>query len=235
MSDQKRSETQSHLTALYQILSHLVLMRRIPILITCLAASASTSPALGKAFPLNPIGLPFAPDSPKPLSPGHPLYHEVALDPVADMPNKVGSFLVPITSAREMNEALRQTLERANMLAPPGIQPKTRLVVRWGGLNAPSKVSFSSEATARLSYSLVRIANGEELFRRDISTVSRSTGGDASDRLKGNARLAILTNLASAVLCLDKAAYGQAPVDCALIPGASYHAQRPATVIFLPR
>ena len=146
---------------------------------------------------MNPIGLPFAPDSPKPLAPDHPLYHQIALDPVADMPSKVGSFLVPITSAKEMNEALRDTLERANMLAPPGAQAKARLVVRWAGLNAPAKISFSSEATARLSYSLIKIENGQELFRRDIATVSRSTGGDASDRLKGNARLAILTNLAS--------------------------------------
>jgi hypothetical protein len=37
------------------------------------------------------------------------------------------------------------------------------------------------------------------------------------------------------VLCLDKAAYGKAPVDCALTPQATYHAQRPATVIFVPR
>ena len=210
-------------------------MRRIPTLLAAVAAAASTSDALANAFPLNPIGLPFAPDSPKPLAPDHPLYHQIALDPVADMPSKVGSFLVPITSAKEMNEALRDTLERANMLAPPGAQAKARLVVRWAGLNAPAKISFSSEATARLSYSLIKIENGQELFRRDIATVSRSTGGDASDRLKGNARLAILTNLASAVLCLDKAAYGQAPADCALTPQASYHAQRPATVIFVPR
>jgi hypothetical protein len=209
-------------------------MRRFPTLLACLAACASTSAALAKSFPMNPIGLPFAPESPKPLAPGHPLYRQVALDPIADMPNKVGSFLVPITSAREMNDALRETLDRANMLAPPGVQPKARLVVRWAGLIAPSRISFSSEATATLSYSLIRIENGQELFRRDISTASRSTGGDASDRLKGNARLAILTNLASAVLCLDKAAYGQAPADCALTPQASYRAQRPATVIFVP-
>jgi hypothetical protein len=171
---------------------------------------------------LNPIGLPFAPDSPKPLSPDHPLYRQVALDPVADMPSKVGSFLVPITSAKEMNEALRQALESANMLAPPGSQPKVRLAVRWAGLKAPAK-------------SLIRVDTGQELFRRDISTFSRSTGGDASDRLKGNARLALLTNLASAVVCLDKAAYMRAPADCALTPLATYQARRPATVIVVPR
>jgi hypothetical protein len=210
-------------------------MRRIPTLLAALAAAASTSAALAKSFPLNPLGLPFAPESPKPLTPDHPLYRQVALDPVADMPNKVGSFLVPITNAKELNEALRDTLEHANMLAPPGAPAKARLVVRWAGLDAPARISFSSEATARLSYSLIKVENGHELFRRDIVTASRSTGGDASDRLKGNARLAILTNLASAVLCLDKAAYGQAPANCALTPQSTYHAQRPATVIFVPR
>ena len=69
-------------------------MKCLPMMIACLAVSASPSAALAKAFPLNPIGLPFAPDSPKPLSPDHPLYRQVALDPVADMPSKVGSFLV---------------------------------------------------------------------------------------------------------------------------------------------
>jgi hypothetical protein len=199
----------------------------------CLATFAPA--ALAGSFPLQPIGLPFAPESPRPLSPDHPLFQRVALDPVVGMPNKVGKFLVPITSAKEMNEALRETLERANMLAPPGTQPKARLQVRWGDLNAPSKISFSSEATATLTYTLFRIENGQELFRREISTASRSTGGDAADRLKGTARLAILTNLASAVLCLDKAAQMKAPADCALRPQANYRARRPSTVIFVPR
>ena len=204
-------------------------------MIACLAVSASPSAAFAKPFPLNPIGLPFAPDSPKPLSPDHPLYRQVALDPVTDMPSKVGSFLVPITSAKELNDALRQTLESANMLAPPGSQPKVRLAVRWAGLKAPAKISASSEATASLSYTLIRVATGEELFRRDISTFSRSSGGDAADRLKGNARLALLTNLASVVVCLDKAAYMRAPADCALTPLATYQARRPATVVVVPR
>ena len=173
-------------------------MKKI-LIVMCLAAGATPGAAAAQsAVPLQPIGLPFAPESPKPLSSDHPLFQRVALDPVADMPRKVGKFLLPITSATEVNEALRQTLQRANMLAPPGIQPKARLLVRWGGLHAPSTISFSSEARATLSYTLIRLENGEELFRRDISTVSRSKGGDAADRLKGNARLAILTNLASA-------------------------------------
>lgn len=204
-------------------------------LIAFLAAGAIASSAEAKVFPLQPVGLPFSPDSPRPLSPDHPLYRQVALDPVADMPQKVGKFLIPITSAKEMNEALRQTLDRANMLAPPGTRPKARLLVRWAGFDAPQRISFSSQATASLSYTLIRATNGERLFHRDITTVSRSTGGDASDRLKGNARLAILTNLASAIVCLDKGAYGRAPVDCALEPQMTYRAARPAVVTYIPR
>jgi hypothetical protein len=205
-------------------------MKLIPI-IAALVAVAATHPVDAKSFPLTPVGLPFSPDSPKPVPPGHPLYRQVALDPVADMPDKVGKFLIPITSAKEMNQALRETLEQANMLAPPGAQAKTHLQVRWIALDAPQKISFSSHATARLSYTLVRSENGQQLFSRDISTFSQSRGGDASDRLKGNARLAIMTNLASAVVCLDKAAYERAPADCALQPQMNYRAADPPRVV----
>ena len=209
-------------------------MKVTHIIAACLAI-ATVAPAQAKVVSLQPIGLPFGPDGPKPVTPDHPLYRQVALEPVADMPDKVGRFLVPITSAKEMNEALRQTLDHANMLAPPGAQPKARLLVRWGGLDAPQKISFSSEAAATLSYTLIRVQNSEQLFRRDIRTVSRSSGGDASDRLKGNARLAILTNLASAIVCLDKAAYQQAPADCALQPQMTYRAPNPTVVTFIRR
>lgn len=207
-------------------------------LISIVAASlaiATAFPAQSKTFPLQPIGLPFAPDSPRPLTPDHPLYRQVALDPVIDMPGNVGKFLVPITSAKELNEALRETLDRANMLAPAGAQPKAKLVVRWVGLDAPQKIGFSSHATASLSYTLMRVPSGEQLFRRDIVTAASSNGGDASDRLRGTARLALLTNLASAVVCLDKAAYQRAPADCALTPGMGYRAQNPVTMTVIPR
>lgn len=218
------------LTSPYAFVTHHRQMKLTPIIAASLALAAAGA-AHATNFPLQPVGLPFAPDSPRPLSPDHPLYRQVALDPVADMPNKVGKFLIPITSAKELNEALRQTLDRANMLAPPGTAAKVHLQVRWIGLDAPQKISFSSEATARLSYTLVRAENGEQLFSRDISTSSQSRGGDASDRLKGNARLAIMTNLASAVVCLDKAAYQRAPADCTLTPQMTYRAAKPHVTV----
>lgn len=200
------------------------------LLVLALAGAAHAT-----SVPLQPIGLPFAPERPTAVTADHPLYHALSVDPVVGMPNKVGKFLLPITSAREMNEALRQTLERANMLAPAGTTPKVRLEVHWLGLDAPAKISTTSKATSTMRYVLFRTANGEQLFERQISTFSQSKGGDGADRLKGNARLAIMTNLGSAVLCLDKAAYQRAPADCALTPKAVYRARQPATVTFVPR
>ena len=76
----------------------------------------------------------------------------------------------------------------------------------------------ANNATARLRYSLVRLDNGQRIFDREIRTSSYTRGGDAAKRLKENARLAIVTNIASGIVCLDKAAYGLAPEDCTLTP-----------------
>ncbi|WP_380874421.1 hypothetical protein [Sphingomonas sp. DBB INV C78] len=194
-----------------------------------------TSPVVAKpAVPLVPFGIPFLPESPKPVAPSHPLYQRIALNPIVGMPDKIGAFLIPITNLKEFEEALRETLAQANMLAPPGQPAQAHLTVRWITLDAPTKISFSSNATSSISYVLTRSDNGQQIFARDISTSTKSTGGDGADRLKGNARLAILSNLASAVVCLDKAALGLAPSDCALTPQASYRAAR-MTYIFVPR
>jgi hypothetical protein len=40
----------------------------------------------------------------------------------------------------------------------------------------------------------------------------------------GVGRVALMTNIASAMRCIDMAAYGQAPQDCALTPGFNYRA-----------
>lgn len=204
--------------------------------LTILAVAAMTlvsSPVTAKpAFSLQPFDAPtFALQGLRPLPANHPLYRRVRLEPIADMPAKVGGFLAPITNAQEMSEALRATLEGANMLAPDPATAKAQLSVRWVELDAPQNLSFSSKATASLDYSLVRIDNRQEIFRRSITTYARSQGGDGTKRFKGNARLAILSNLASAILCLDKAAFGQAPPDCALKPMISFRAPAPRIMI----
>jgi hypothetical protein len=40
-----------------------------------------------------------------------------------------------------------------------------------------------------------------------------------------------MTNLASAVVCLDKAAFQRAPADCALKPQMTYRARTPVTTV----
>ena len=209
-------------------------MRTSPFLLLALAATpAAAKPAL----PLGPfqIVLPYAPESPKPLAPDHPLYRQIVLDPVQGMPKKIGGFLTPITNAEEFGDTLRTTLEQANMLASAGKRPGARLSVLWRSIDAPAKISFSSSATVTVTYLLRRVDTGQTIFQRDIVTLLKSKGGDASERLKGNARLAITANLASAIVCLDKAATGPAPADCALRPLGTFQAPRMPLVMFLPR
>lgn len=184
-------------------------------------AAAMAKPAVS----LEPFnrGLSFTPEAPRPLPPEHPLYHRVALDPLAGVPARVGPVLNTIASGREFEDALRQSLIAANFAASDGA-PKARLTVTWLNFDAPMKISFSSSATSQLRYELRRIDNGELIFSRDIVTQTRASGGNAVDRFKGTGRAALQANIASALLCLDKAAYGTAPQDCALHPTGSFRA-----------
>ncbi len=194
----------------------------------------ATPAAANPPFPLAPFGLPYSPEAPVPLPADHPLYRKVAIDPIVGMPEKVGAFLAPITKRVEMDEAIRETLDKANMLAPAGTPPKFRLSVRWVSFFAPQKISFSSEASAEIAYTLTRIDSGAQIFTRIIRTAATARGGDGTARLQGNARMALTTNLASAWVCMDKAAYGNAPADCALTALARFQAPRPPIIIFGP-
>jgi hypothetical protein len=202
-----------------------------------LAPTVATVPAAAKpAFPLHPLAnLSYSPETPRAVAPDHPLYNKIAVNPVLDMPKKIGWTFVPVTNEGEFNEALQQTFAASAMLAPEGSHPKARLVVRWVEIKTPLKISTRSEASVTVDYSLVRVDNGQTIFSRTITTTTESRGGDATERLKGNARLAIMTNLASAWNCLDQAAYGRAPQDCALKPNATFRAPQPPTVIFMPK
>ena len=62
------------------------------------------------------------------------------------------------------------------------------------------------------------IDDGRELFDRDVTTSAEGGGVDASMRDNGIVRAAIAANFASAANCLDRAAFGDAPGDCALTP-----------------
>jgi hypothetical protein len=197
------------------------------------AVALSAAPALASGdHSLEPLGRAFAPESPVPLDANHPMYRGVAFDAIEGMPKRVGPFYAPITSTKEMNEAVRRTLDAANLLAPSGSQPKATLRMRWVAFDAPVRVSSGSEATATLSYTLTS-ADGRQLLDRDIRTHTEAEGGVASERLRGNARLALATNLASALVCLDRAGRGHDAGNCTLRPAVDYIA--PAPVIPIPR
>lgn len=192
------------------------------------ALVVSTTPALAADVPLSPIGLPFKPGTPRPVAPEHPLYHRIAIDPVVDMPGVVGAGatggIMGAAKRSSFEKALRETLEKLNLLAPNAADAKVRLSPRWIDMDAPFKISFSSRATVRMGWSLTRIDNGQRIFDREIATSAESKGGSGSERATGVGRVALMTNIASAVRCIDQAAYGQAPQDCALTPDFTYQA-----------
>ena len=210
-------------------------MRPIHWLIAMLIASpAMAAHPVPLAVPLRPEII-FGPNGPRLLPEEHVLRGHVSIEPIAGAPEKIGKLLLPITNARELNEGLKQSLAHSGMLAQGDAQPVFRLVATWQSFDAPAKVSFSSHATVTVHYQLQRVDTGAIIFARSITTTSESRGGEGSDRLKGVARMAILTNFASADACLDKAAYGAAPLECALKPAVTYRARKPTVVIFKPR
>lgn len=203
-------------------------MRILPVLLLAL----TTTPAVaGKEdIPLVIIGLPFSPETPTPVAPTHPLYHRIEVGEIGDLPSAVRTSALNIFAAAKgssVNEALRETLRRMNLLATESTGARTRLTVTWRGTDTPLRFMVSRNAArATLHYRLVRIDNGQQLFDREIVTSANGGGVDASMRDKGILRAAIAANFASAANCLDRAAFGTAPRDCALVPKFSVAAVR---------
>lgn len=186
----------------------------LPLLVAPAAAAASN-------IPLMVIGLPFAPETPKPIAPQHPLYQEVEVGEIVGLPGTVGSSKLNFIKAAKrssINKGLIATFERMNMLAPDAGAAAARLEVTWIGNRAPFKIGSRNVASATLRYRLTRIDNGQVLFDREITTSVEGGGVDASMRDNGITRAAIAANFASAANCLDRAAFGTAPADCALTP-----------------
>ncbi len=195
-----------------------------------LAAAATmiaSSPALaGANVSLVPFKGPirFTPHMPQAVSADHPLAGRVVVDPVANMPNSVGGFLNRFVSARELNRALGDTLAEAGMRGGAEQSAPFRLFVTWVSLDSPFKIGTSSRAAVTLRYELRRTDSGAVIFRRDITTSAEASGGNAADRQRGTARAALAANLAGAIWCMDLAAYGRAPENCALSPTGRFAA-----------
>ena len=167
------------------------------------------------------IGLPFAPETPTPVASTHPLHHRVEIGEIEGLPPTVGSSALNFIAAAKrssINAALRETFERMNLLAPNATTARVRLTTSWRGSRTPFRIATHNAATATLHYRLVRIDNGQVLFDREVTTSAEGGGVDASMRDNGIIRAAIAANFASVANCLDHAAFGTAPEDCALTP-----------------
>lgn len=184
------------------------------------ALIATPLAALGD-IPMVVIGLPFAPETPRPVDSAHPLHHRIELGEVEGLPTIVKSSALNWIGAAKrssVNKALRESVDKMNMLAPDTQTAKVRLSVRWVGSETPFRIATSNVASATLHYTLARIDDGRIVFERDITTSVKGGGVDASMRDNGIVRAAIGANFASALNCIDRAAFGSAPADCALEP-----------------
>jgi hypothetical protein len=185
------------------------------------------NPALAReAVSLRPLqsNMQFAPQTPQPVGPNHPLFRRIMLEEVQGMPARVGSTFIRVTNAREFNSAVRDTLGDGSMLAATPAEAKARLRVTWRSFELPFRIGLSAQATVAVHYELSRIDTGQVIFSREIVTRAQARGGEASARARGTGRAAIGANLASLLFCLDHAATSAQPVDCALQPVGRFSA-----------
>lgn len=184
--------------------------------------------AAANDIPLVAIGLPFAPESPVPVPVGHELYQQIDVEEIIGLPPTVKSSQLNFIAAAKrssINDALATSLRRMNMLAPEPAAAKARLIVTWRGIQPPIRGGRNA-ATVTLHYRLVRSANGEQLFEREITTSAEGSGIDLVQLENGLARAAIAANFASIAYCLDRAPSGTAPSNCALKPQFSVNVRR---------
>jgi len=109
---------------------------RYVILAGLLLATAVPSQAGSGDIPLVAIGLPFAPETPRPIGPTHPLYQSLEVGEIEGLPSTVGSSALNwIRAAKRssVNAALQDSFRRMNMVAPDGKMAQGRLTVSWGG------------------------------------------------------------------------------------------------------
>ena len=196
----------------------------------CASAGAADAPVAMPAtkpsrdLPMVAIGLPFAPETPTPVDASHPLFHDISVAEIEGLPATVKSSALNFIAAAKrssINAALGETLRRMNLLAESPATGRKRLIVTWKGDATPFHIGTTNSTAVTLHYRLVRVDSGRPLFEREITTRAKGGGADASMRDNGIVRAAIAVNFASAANCLDRAAFGTAPADCALEPAFS--------------
>jgi hypothetical protein len=197
-------------------------------LLAATAILALPTQTIAEDLPMVAVGLPFAPETPTPVKASHALYHDVDVGEIEGLPSTIKSSkfnFVAAAKRESVNTALRESFRRMNMLAE-GVPGRKRLIVKWLGSHTPFRIGGTNTADVTIHYQLVRVDSGNTLFDRDITTSVEGGGVDASMRDNGIVRAAIAANFASAANCLDRASYGTAPNDCALVPRFSVSVDR---------
>lgn len=195
-----------------------------PVVVLALVATVTAAPADAGDIPMVAIGLPFSPEAPVPVATDHVLYHDVRIEEIRDLPPTVkssGLNFIAAAKRSSINIALRESFQRMNLAAADASTGRKRLVTTWVGSRTPFRIATTNATTVTLRYRLERVDTGQPLFEREITTSVSGGGADASMRDNGIVRAAIAANFASAANCIDRAAYGTAPADCALKPGFS--------------
>ena len=128
--------------------------------------------AIAADLPMVAIGLPFAPDTPKPVATSHPLHRDVAVAEIEGLPAtlKSSKFNFVAAAKREtVNAALRESFRQMNLLAD-GTVGRKRLQVTWLGSRTPFRIGASNTATVTMQHQLYRNDTGAMLFDRTITT-----------------------------------------------------------------
>lgn len=184
-----------------------------------LGMSAMPGAALAD-IPLTVIGLPFEPETPRPVASTHPLYKLIEVGEIEGLPPTVKSSALNFIAAAKrssINAGLRKSLELMNLLAPDAETSRGTLHVTWVGSDTPFKIGGKNVASVTMRYRLVRKRDNAQLFEREIRT-EVSGDGNVEMRDNGIVRAAIAANFASAAYCMDHASLGTDPGDCTLTP-----------------
>lgn len=166
----------------------------------------------------------FEPQALQPITSQHPLYGRILLEDVQAMPDRIGSFLMRVTSSSEFNQSLRSTLASANMLARSPAEARARLRVTWRRFHLPLQIGLTTRATAAVHYELSRIDNGQIIYSREIVTQAVGRGGNGAIRGQGTGRASILSNIASITHCLEQAPFTPPSDACILRPVGRFSA-----------
>ncbi len=192
-----------------------------------IAAFVSANPAYaGGSVSLNPLksSMQFSPHTPQVVAADHPLAGKIMVDPIVGAPEKICTFMNAFAHAKELNAAFSTGMADAGMASTGSIGGPFRLTATWVSFDSPFKISASSRAAVTIRYELQRVSSGAVIFQRDITTSAESFGGNAADRQRGTVRATISANFAGAIWCLEQAAYGNAPENCAVSPVGSFSA-----------